>query len=64
MYKDGFTLQSGLSPSLRGSGLKCFMCAPYEINLPSPSLRGSGLKYPNSLKNWKPSSLPLYEGVD
>ena len=33
MYKDGFTLQSGLSPSLRGSGLKLFTDRKKEIDM-------------------------------
>ena len=37
--------KAGVSPSLRGSGLKLSRMIIQNWEIPSPSLRGSGLKY-------------------
>ena len=53
------------SPSLRGSGLKCYQRAFAQAATASPSLRGSGLKCEvNLVILLEMLRLPLYEGVD
>ncbi len=52
--------KAGVSPSLRGSGLKLSRMIIQNWEIPSPSLRGSGLKFYNGrLKNGKRKSPSL-----
>ena len=53
-----------MSPSLRGSGLKCIQTKEQAGFARSPSLRGSGLKWSGADWYTRLECLPLYEGVD